>query len=59
MRVVIADVREDHLKDARAWFVSQHQSRRVKCFKLDVTNRKGYARAPTRRRRHSARFTCW
>ena len=45
MRVVIADVREDHLKDARAWFVSQKQSRRVKCIKLDVTNRKAYARA--------------
>jgi NADP-dependent 3-hydroxy acid dehydrogenase YdfG len=45
MRVVIADVREDHLKDARAWFVSQHLSRRVKCVKLDVTNRKAYARA--------------
>ena len=45
MRVVIADVREDHLKDARAWFVSQQQSRRVKCIQLDVTNRKAYARA--------------
>ncbi|MCM3879653.1 MAG: SDR family NAD(P)-dependent oxidoreductase, partial [Vicinamibacterales bacterium] len=45
MRVVMADVREDHLKDARAWFVSQQQSRRVKCIKLDVTNRKAYARA--------------
>ncbi len=45
MRVVIADVREDHLKDARAWFVSQHQSRRIKCLKLDVTNRKAYGRA--------------
>ncbi len=45
MRVVIADVRDDHLKDARAWFVSQHQSRRIKCVKLDVTNRKAYARA--------------
>ena len=45
MRVVIADVREDHLKDARAWFVSQKQSRRIKCLKLDVTNRKAYARA--------------
>jgi NAD(P)-dependent dehydrogenase (short-subunit alcohol dehydrogenase family) len=42
---VIADVREDHLKDARAWFVSQKQSRRIKCLKLDVTNRKAYARA--------------
>lgn len=45
MRVVIADVREDHLKDARAWFLSQKQSRRIKCVKLDVTNRKAYARA--------------
>jgi NAD(P)-dependent dehydrogenase (short-subunit alcohol dehydrogenase family) len=45
MRVVIADVREDHLKEARAWFVSQKQSRRIKCLKLDVTNRKAYARA--------------
>jgi len=45
MRVAIADVREDHLKDARAWFVSQKLSRRVKCIKLDVTNRKAYARA--------------
>src|SRR5262245_38171738 len=45
MRVVIADVREDHLKDARAWFVSQKQSRRIKCIRLDVTNRKAYARA--------------
>jgi NADP-dependent 3-hydroxy acid dehydrogenase YdfG len=55
MRVVIADVREDHLKDARAWFVSQHLSRRVKCLKLDVTNRKGMRAPPTRRRRPSAR----
>ena len=45
MRVVIADVREDHLADARAWFVSQKQSRRIKTIKLDVTNRKAYARA--------------
>jgi short-subunit dehydrogenase len=42
---VIADVREDHLKDARAWFVSQKLSRRIKCLKLDVTNRRAYARA--------------
>src|ERR1044072_7439751 len=45
MRVVLADVREDHLKDARAWFVSQKQSRRIKWLRVDVTNRKGYARA--------------
>ena len=38
MRVVIADVRDDHLKDARAWFLSQKQSRRIRCIKLDVTN---------------------
>ena len=45
MRVVIADVREDHLKDARAWFLSQQLSRRIRCVKLDVTNRKAYASA--------------
>src|SRR4029079_16513725 len=45
MRVVIADVREDHLKDARAWFLSHQLSRRIRCVKLDVTNRKAYARA--------------
>ena len=45
MRVVLADVRQDHLDEARAWFVSQKQSRRVKAIKLDVTNRKAYARA--------------
>lgn len=45
MRVVIADVRDDHLKEARAWFLSQKQSRRIRCIKLDVTNRKAYARA--------------
>src|SRR6478672_7657958 len=39
MRVVMADVREDHLEAARAWFLSQQQSRRVKAVKLDVTNR--------------------
>jgi NAD(P)-dependent dehydrogenase (short-subunit alcohol dehydrogenase family) len=45
MKVVIADVRDDHLKDAKAWFLSQKQSRRVRTIKLDVTNRKAYARA--------------
>jgi NADP-dependent 3-hydroxy acid dehydrogenase YdfG len=47
MRVVMADVRQDHLDEARAWFVSQKLSRRVKAVKLDVTNRKAYARAAT------------
>jgi NAD(P)-dependent dehydrogenase (short-subunit alcohol dehydrogenase family) len=45
MRVVIADVREDHLKEARAWFLSRKLSRRIRCVRLDVTNRKAYARA--------------
>jgi NADP-dependent 3-hydroxy acid dehydrogenase YdfG len=45
MRVVMADVRQDHLDEARAWFVAQKLSRRVKALKLDVTNRKAYARA--------------
>ena len=29
MKIVIADVRDDHLKDAKAWFLSQKLSRRV------------------------------
>ncbi len=45
MKVVIADVRDDHLKDAKAWFVAQKLGRRVRTIKLDVTNRKAYARA--------------
>lgn len=45
MRVVIADVRDDHLEAARAAFLARKQSRRVRCLKLDVTNRKAYARA--------------
>jgi len=45
MKVVIADVRDDHLKDAKAWFLSQKLSRRVRTVKLDVTNRKAYSRA--------------
>jgi len=45
MKVVIADVRDDHLKDAKAWFLAQKLSRRVRTLKLDVTNRKAYARA--------------
>jgi NAD(P)-dependent dehydrogenase (short-subunit alcohol dehydrogenase family) len=45
MKVVIADVRDDHLKDAKAWFLSQKLSRRVRTLKLDVTNRRAYARA--------------
>jgi len=45
MRVVIADVRADHLAEARAGFLAQQQSRRVRCVKLDVTNRKAFARA--------------
>ncbi len=45
MKVVIADVRDDHLKDAKDWFISQKLGRRVRTIKLDVTNRKAYARA--------------
>ncbi len=45
MKVVIADVRDDHLNDAKAWFLSQKLGRRVRTIKLDVTNRKAYARA--------------
>jgi NAD(P)-dependent dehydrogenase (short-subunit alcohol dehydrogenase family) len=48
MRVVMADVRQDHLDAARAWFASQKLGRRVKAVRLDVTNRKAFARAADR-----------
>src|SRR5262245_45842470 len=45
MKVMIADVREDHLESAKAYFKEQKQSRRVRAIKLDVTNRRAFARA--------------
>ena len=60
MRVVIADVRQDHLKDARAWFVSQKQSRRIKCAEARRHQPQGLrARRRPGGNRPSARSTCW
>lgn len=43
MKVVIADIREDHLDEARAWF--DQAGGAVHCLKLDVTDRENFARA--------------
>lgn len=44
-RVVMADIREDHLDEARSWFQSQGQQQSVLGIRLDVTDRDAYARA--------------
>ena len=60
MRVVIADVREDHLKDARAWFLSQQLSRRIRCVKLALTSKTCLASpACTRRSYIFGRISNW
>ena len=60
MKVVIADVREDHLADAAEYFAQGGQKQSVLTLRLDVTDRAAY-RAGRRRKRcaPSARFTCW
>lgn len=45
MRVVMADVREDHLEEALAWFAAQGSAACVLGLPLDVTDRAAYARA--------------
>jgi NAD(P)-dependent dehydrogenase (short-subunit alcohol dehydrogenase family) len=44
-KVVIADVRQDHLDDAAAWFVQHGQKDSVLAIRLDVTDRAAYANA--------------
>jgi NAD(P)-dependent dehydrogenase (short-subunit alcohol dehydrogenase family) len=44
MKVVIADIREDHLADAMAYFRAQPDTD-VHAIKLDITDRTAYARA--------------
>lgn len=44
MKVVIADVRQDHLDEASAYFKKQKNAR-VHAIKLDITDRKAYAKA--------------
>ncbi|MFZ1988839.1 MAG: SDR family NAD(P)-dependent oxidoreductase [Alphaproteobacteria bacterium] len=43
MKVVIADVRQDHLDEAMAYFRGKNQA--VHSIKLDITDREAYARA--------------
>jgi NAD(P)-dependent dehydrogenase (short-subunit alcohol dehydrogenase family) len=44
-KVVMADVRQDHLDEAQHWFTEQGQQSRVLGIRLDVTDRAAYARA--------------
>jgi NAD(P)-dependent dehydrogenase (short-subunit alcohol dehydrogenase family) len=44
-RVVMADVRQDHLDEAREWFTSQGQKDSVLGIQLDVSDREAYAQA--------------
>ncbi len=45
MKVVVADVRADHIESALAYFAAEHASERVRAITLDVTDRKAFARA--------------
>ena len=45
MKCVLADVRDDHIEEARAWFGEAGLKDQVHLLKLDVTDRKAYAAA--------------
>jgi NAD(P)-dependent dehydrogenase (short-subunit alcohol dehydrogenase family) len=45
MKAVLADVREDHMEQARAWFAEAGRAGDVHVMKLDVTDRDAYAAA--------------
>ena len=45
MKVALADIRQDHLDEALAWFGQSGQSREVVGIQLDVTDRGAFARA--------------
>ncbi|MGH8149971.1 MAG: SDR family NAD(P)-dependent oxidoreductase [Steroidobacteraceae bacterium] len=45
MKVVIADVRADHIESALAYFAAERQSDRVRAIRLDVTDRTAFAHA--------------
>src|SRR5436190_8633863 len=45
MKAVLADVRDDHLDQARGWFAEAGRSAAVHLIKLDVTDRAAYAAA--------------
>jgi len=44
-KVVIADIRQDHLDEALAWFRKNRKDAQVHAIKLDITDRAAYARA--------------
>jgi len=48
MKAVIADLREDHLEKAEAFFSERKQSNNILFLRLDVTDRKEFARAADR-----------
>jgi NAD(P)-dependent dehydrogenase (short-subunit alcohol dehydrogenase family) len=45
MKVVIADLRDDHIEESLAFFKGKGQGAQVHALKLDVTDRPGFARA--------------
>ena len=45
MKVVIADLRQDHIDEARGWFEERQQGRSVHFIRLDVTDRAAMAAA--------------
>jgi NADP-dependent 3-hydroxy acid dehydrogenase YdfG len=45
MKVVMADIRQDHIEEALEFFQSKQQSRQVHALKLDVTDREAWAAA--------------
>jgi len=59
MKVVIADVREDHLASAAAFFGDSGHRADAVTLRLDVTDRSALSTPRRRRCGHSARFICW
>jgi NAD(P)-dependent dehydrogenase (short-subunit alcohol dehydrogenase family) len=45
MKCVLADLRDDHIEEARAWFEEAGRAGQVHLLKLDVTDRAAYAAA--------------
>src|SRR6185312_4302586 len=45
MKVVIADLRQDHIDETKAWFEDRQQARNVHFIRLDVTDRAAMAAA--------------
>jgi NAD(P)-dependent dehydrogenase (short-subunit alcohol dehydrogenase family) len=56
MKIVIADIRRDHLDSALAYF--RENKLPAHGIQLDITDRKAYAPRPTKPRRCSVRCSC-